>query len=201
MSLSEPLGFTTMPKKVYRIASIPADGIGPEVVAAGITVLKRLASTLGTFDLHIEQFDWNSDYYKKHGTYLPDDALSTLKSFDAILFGAVGAPGKYKSFTLYDSINELNDRCSGSYLTMGTPPRHLSTAPTIRQRATGKSAPRDPEPAPQTRQLGLGHHPRKLRGRVRGTRGTQPRGKAVGSVDRGVDLFATWSRTHHVVCV
>lgn len=78
----------------YRIASIPADGIGPEVIEAGITVLKRLASTLGTFSLEFEHFDWSSDLYKKTGKYLPDDALTILRKFDAILFGAVGAPGK-----------------------------------------------------------------------------------------------------------
>lgn len=78
----------------YRIASIPADGIGPEVIDAGVAVLKKLATTLGTFDLEFEDFDWSSDRYKKTGKYLPDDALTILKKFDAILFGAVGAPGK-----------------------------------------------------------------------------------------------------------
>jgi isocitrate/isopropylmalate dehydrogenase len=78
----------------YKIASIPADGIGPEVIEAGVTVLKKLASTLRTFDLEFENFDWSSDRYKKTGKYLPDDALQTLKKFDAILFGAVGAPGE-----------------------------------------------------------------------------------------------------------
>jgi len=78
---------------IYKIASIPADGIGPEVVGAGITVLKKLASTLNTFDLQFENFDWSSDRYKKTGKYLPEDALAILKQFDAILFGAVGAPG------------------------------------------------------------------------------------------------------------
>ncbi|EFE41170.1 tartrate dehydrogenase, putative [Trichophyton verrucosum HKI 0517] len=79
-------------QKKYRIASIPGDGIGPEVISAGITVLKKLASSLGKFELDFETFDWSSEYYKKHGKYLPDDALTTLKKFDAILFGAVGAP-------------------------------------------------------------------------------------------------------------
>lgn len=78
----------------YKIASIPADGIGLEVISAGITVLKKLASILRTFDLEFENFDWSSDRYKKTGKYLPDDALQTLKKFDAILFGAVGAPGE-----------------------------------------------------------------------------------------------------------
>ena len=79
----------------YKIASIPADGIGPEVIDAGITVLKKLVAVLGTFDLEFEAFPWSSDYFKQHGKYLPDDALDTLKNFDAILFGAVGAPGMY----------------------------------------------------------------------------------------------------------
>ena len=81
----------------YKIASIPADGIGPEVISAGIIVLRKLASTLGSFDLQFENFDWSSDTYKKTGKYLPDDALQTLKKFDAILFGAVGAPGEATS--------------------------------------------------------------------------------------------------------
>jgi isocitrate dehydrogenase len=80
-------------KPLYRIASIPADGIGPEVISAGITVLEKLASTLGTFDLSFQHFDWDSRRYKTQGRYLPEDALTTLKKFDAILFGAVGAPG------------------------------------------------------------------------------------------------------------
>lgn len=79
----------------YKIASIPADGIGPEVIAAGIEVLQKLALTLNTFDLEFTNFDWDSAYYKKNGTYLPPDALTQLKKFDAILFGAVGAPGSY----------------------------------------------------------------------------------------------------------
>ncbi|KAK2875594.1 hypothetical protein FQN49_001580 [Arthroderma sp. PD_2] len=76
----------------YRIASIPADGIGPEVIEVGIVVMKQLASALGTFELEFEHFDWSSGYYREHEEYLPDGALATLKTFDAILFGAVGAP-------------------------------------------------------------------------------------------------------------
>lgn len=78
---------------VYRIASIPADGIGPEVIEAGITVLKKYTETAKTFSLDFAHFEWSSAYYRKHGKYLPDDALDTLKKYDAILFGAVGAPG------------------------------------------------------------------------------------------------------------
>jgi len=64
------------------------------VIEAGITVLKKFAKTLKTFNLEFANFDWNSDTYKKTGKYMPDDALTTLRKYDAILFGAVGAPGK-----------------------------------------------------------------------------------------------------------
>ena len=74
----------------YRIASIPADGIGPEVVSAGLTVLQHLSKRLGTFTLESTHIDWSSDYYLKHGKYIPDDGLEQLKKFNAILFGAVG---------------------------------------------------------------------------------------------------------------
>uniref|UniRef100_A0A8H7MZ32 D-malate dehydrogenase (decarboxylating) n=1 Tax=Bionectria ochroleuca TaxID=29856 RepID=A0A8H7MZ32_BIOOC len=79
-------------KKAYSIASIPADGIGPEVVEAGIEVLKALSGTLQSFDLDFTHYDWSSDTYKKTGKYIPDGGLEQLKKHDAILFGAVGAP-------------------------------------------------------------------------------------------------------------
>jgi isocitrate/isopropylmalate dehydrogenase len=81
--------------RTYKIASIPADGIGPEVIEAGIQVLKKLAETLGTFKLEFKNFDWSSETYKKLGKYIPDGGLDELRKFDAILFGAVGAPGEY----------------------------------------------------------------------------------------------------------
>ena len=80
-------------RPLYKIASIPGDGIGPEVISAGITVLKKLASVLGTFDLQFDHFDWSSDYYKKHGRYIPKGGLDEIKKYDAIFFGSVGAPG------------------------------------------------------------------------------------------------------------
>jgi isocitrate dehydrogenase len=78
----------------YKIASIPADGIGPEVIEAGITVLKKIAETLGRFKLDFKNFDWSSETYKKLGKYIPDGGLDDLRKYDAILFGAVGAPGE-----------------------------------------------------------------------------------------------------------
>ena len=85
----------------YSIAAIPADGIGPEVIAAGLTVLDALQTRLGDMRLTVESFDWGSDYYKKHGAMMPADGLQQLKRFDAIYFGAVGAPDVPDHITLW----------------------------------------------------------------------------------------------------
>lgn len=79
--------------KSYRIASIPGDGIGPEVVSATIQVVEKLAKTLGTFDINFDHIPWGTAYYKETGKYVSDDCLDTLRRYDAGLFGAVGAPG------------------------------------------------------------------------------------------------------------
>ncbi|MBM3359259.1 MAG: tartrate dehydrogenase [Betaproteobacteria bacterium] len=76
----------------YRIAAIPGDGIGIEVIAAGLKVLDALAARDRGFRLAVEQFPWGSDYYLEHGHYIPEGGLERLKQFDAIFFGAVGAP-------------------------------------------------------------------------------------------------------------
>jgi tartrate dehydrogenase/decarboxylase / D-malate dehydrogenase len=78
--------------KQYRIAAIPADGIGPEVIGAGLQALEALERREATFKLDIEIFEWGSEYHRKNGVMMPSDGLERLKSFDAILFGAVGAP-------------------------------------------------------------------------------------------------------------
>src|ERR687890_29976 len=73
----------------HRIAAIPGDGIGPEVIAAGLEVLEVCAERDGGFELKVEHFDWGSDYYKKHGVMMPEDGADRFRSFDAIYFGAV----------------------------------------------------------------------------------------------------------------
>ena len=78
--------------KKYKIAAIPADGIGPEVIDAGLQVLEAVAVRDGGFSLDVKHFDWGSDYYKKHGVMMPEDGPKQLRPFDAIYFGAVGAP-------------------------------------------------------------------------------------------------------------
>jgi tartrate dehydrogenase/decarboxylase/D-malate dehydrogenase len=85
----------------YSIAAIPADGIGPEVIAAGTEVLEALAKRLGDVRFHIRSFDWGSDYYRRHGVMMPADGLAQLKPFDAIYFGAVGDPEIPDHITLW----------------------------------------------------------------------------------------------------
>ena len=85
----------------HRIAAIPADGIGKEVIPAGIRALQTLAEVEGTFQLTFETFPWGCDYYHQHGKMIADDGLDILKGFDAIFFGAVGHPTVPDHITLW----------------------------------------------------------------------------------------------------
>ncbi|MFD1065706.1 tartrate dehydrogenase [Oceanobacillus locisalsi] len=76
--------------KVYKIAVLPGDGIGPEVMNEALKVLKTLSDMDSTFDYEITEFNWNTDYYMEHGLMMPENGLKQLKSFDSILFGAAG---------------------------------------------------------------------------------------------------------------
>src|SRR6202158_5379119 len=76
----------------HKIAAIGGDGIGPEVIAAGLEVLETLAKSDGGFRLAVEHFPWSSKFYLAHGHYTPPGGLEQLKGFDAIFFGAVGSP-------------------------------------------------------------------------------------------------------------
>jgi len=85
----------------YKIAAVPGDGIGPEVIAAGLEVLEACARRDGGFKLKVQDFDWGSDYYKKHGVMMPPGGAEQLRAFDAIYFGAVGAPDVPDHITLW----------------------------------------------------------------------------------------------------
>jgi tartrate dehydrogenase/decarboxylase / D-malate dehydrogenase len=87
--------------KTYRIAAIPGDGIGKEVIAAGIEVLDGLAAREGGFAFHYDQFDWGSDFYKRHGVMMPAKGRDLIRDHDAIFFGAVGAPDVPDHVTLW----------------------------------------------------------------------------------------------------
>lgn len=86
--------------KTYKIAAIPADGIGPEVISAGLQALEIVARREG-FSLDVTQFDWGSERYKREGALMPENGTEQLKSFDAIFFGAVGAPDVPDHITLW----------------------------------------------------------------------------------------------------
>ncbi len=85
----------------HKIAVIPGDGIGREVVAAGVEVLQALAARHPGLVLGYETFDWGSDYYRRHGIMMPVDGLARLRDFDAIYFGAVGDPEIADDVTLW----------------------------------------------------------------------------------------------------
>ena len=87
--------------KTYKIACIPGDGIGKEVVPAGQTVLAALAAASGTFGFDFENFGWGGDWYRTHGEMMPKDGLDALRHKDAILFGSAGDPDIPDHITLW----------------------------------------------------------------------------------------------------
>jgi len=87
--------------RVHRIAAIPGDGIGPEVIEAALDVLDHLGRQSNAFRLEVERFDWGSKRYLREGALMPENGVAALRAFDAILFGAVGAPDVPDHVTLW----------------------------------------------------------------------------------------------------
>jgi tartrate dehydrogenase/decarboxylase/D-malate dehydrogenase len=87
--------------RTHRIAAIGGDGIGQEVIPAGLAVLRALAERAGDFALDVTELPWGSDFYRATGRMMPEDGLATLKGFDAIYFGAVGDPHLPDDVTLW----------------------------------------------------------------------------------------------------
>lgn len=79
--------------KIYQIAVIPGDGIGPEVMREAVKVLNAVSDLDGSFRFEFTEYPWGCEYYLKTGEMMPEDGLDQLKSSDAILLGAVGYPG------------------------------------------------------------------------------------------------------------
>ena len=87
--------------KTYRIATIPGDGIGKEVVPEGQKVLQAIAQQNKDLKFYFQDFDWGGDYYRKHGVMMPEDGLDALRDKDAILFGSAGDPHIPDHITLW----------------------------------------------------------------------------------------------------
>ena len=85
-----------------RIAVIPGDGIGAEVIPEGVRVLEALAHRTAALHLEFQYFDWGSERYLAHGQMMPDGGLETLGEFDAIYFGSAGDPRVPDHITLWE---------------------------------------------------------------------------------------------------
>ena len=87
--------------RTHRIAAIPGDGIGAEVIAAGVETLDACAKRDGGFAFAFDHFDWSSERYKKTGAFMPEDGRDLIKDHDAILFGSAGVPDVPDHITLW----------------------------------------------------------------------------------------------------
>jgi tartrate dehydrogenase/decarboxylase/D-malate dehydrogenase len=76
----------------YRVAVIPGDGIGTEVIPEGLAAVRRAGEVTGSFTIEDVEFPWSCQYYLEHGEMLPPDGFDQLRDFDAIYLGAVGLP-------------------------------------------------------------------------------------------------------------
>ncbi len=87
--------------KTYRIACIPGDGIGKEVIPAGQRVLQALAGAQDGYRFDFTHFGWGGDWWREHGEMMPADGLQALRGMDAILFGSAGDPDIPDHVTLW----------------------------------------------------------------------------------------------------
>ena len=86
---------------VYKVAVIPGDGVGLEVIEEGRKALEAVADAIGNLSFEFTDFPWGSEYYRETGNLMPADGIETLKGFDSILFGAVGDPNIPDHITLH----------------------------------------------------------------------------------------------------
>jgi tartrate dehydrogenase/decarboxylase/D-malate dehydrogenase len=81
-----------MTLKKYKIAAVPGDGVGKELIPVGQKILEKLSAVDGGFQLEFEYFPYGCEYYLEKGHIMDQDGLDRLKGFDAIYLGAVGHP-------------------------------------------------------------------------------------------------------------
>jgi len=116
-----------------RIAVIPGDGIGREVIPAGIDVLRRAMSDAAA--LEFVDFPWGCDFYRRTGRMMDADALDTLAEFDAIYLGAVGDPAVPDHVSIWELILPIRQRFD-QYVNL----RPMRLLPGIRSPLAGRAA-------------------------------------------------------------
>jgi tartrate dehydrogenase/decarboxylase/D-malate dehydrogenase len=120
--------------RIHQIAVIAGDGIGREVIPAGLQVLHAVAQRHG-FRLEITEFPWGCDYYLDTGRMMPRDGLDTLRAFDAIYLGAVGAPSVPDHVSVWELILPIRQRF-GQYVNL----RPVRLLPGIASPLAGRGA-------------------------------------------------------------
>src|SRR5690625_6789475 len=97
--------------KHFNIAVIPGDGIGREVVAEGIKILKAIEKRDSDISYSFTEFPWGCEYYLKHGIMIDEDGIDQLKSFDAMYLGAVGYQWVPDHISLRDLLIRIRREC------------------------------------------------------------------------------------------
>ena len=91
----------------FKIAVIPGDGIGPEVIREGIKVLNLIEKLDDGISFSYRFFPWNCDYYHEHGSMMPEDGIEQLSHYDAILLGAIGHPSVPDHISLWELVLKI----------------------------------------------------------------------------------------------
>ena len=99
-----------MSKQIYKVAVIPGDGIGPEVIGEGVKVLNKVAELDGSFSFEFTHFPWGCEYYLEHGRMMAEDGIEQLSKFDAIYLGAAGYPGVPDHISLWELLLVIRKR-------------------------------------------------------------------------------------------
>jgi tartrate dehydrogenase/decarboxylase / D-malate dehydrogenase len=94
----------------YEVALIPGDGIGNEVIPAGVRVLRAAGELTGSFTLETTEFPWGCEFYLRHGRMMDEDGLVQLSSFNAIYLGAVGYPTVPDHISLWGLLLPIRQR-------------------------------------------------------------------------------------------
>ena len=104
-----------MTKASFRIAVIAGDGIGREVIPAGLAAIEAATRGAG-MDVSFTELPWGCDYYLRHGRMMEERGLETLAAFDAIYLGAIGAPSVPDHIAVWDLILPIRqqEQLSGS---------------------------------------------------------------------------------------